>query len=259
MSKLLSHYCPLASPTTFTSKQKHQPSTVKELEFIMWGVWQLILHLISNHTVIHIEWLYIIYIYIYIYIYEIARDILGLGNGVSESLLKLEEDAKKEHSVKVNKPHTKSITIIIFKRTMEERIIRETTVANQSSWPSSINRNWLETRQEIQARLWSRWAENKQQAPLLPLAEGGPGELASSMGEGRGVQGLAGGCWLGVLPALLLLWAGGALSTLLLLPLPMLLLALQKWRRGCFLVFFFLVFLRFCPEFDSSEHAVIFS
>ena len=41
--------------------------------------------------------------------------------------------------------------------------------------------------------------------PSCPLAEGGPGELASSMGEGRGVQGLAGGCWLSVLPALLLL------------------------------------------------------
>ena len=255
MSKLMSHYCPLASPTTFTSKQKHQPSTVKELEFIMWGVWQHILHLISNHTVIHIEWLYI-------YIWNTKRHFrAGLGNGVSESLLKLEDDGKKEHSVKVNKPHTKSITHNHF----QENYGKENYQGNYCCQPgflALLNQEKLtgdQTRNSGQTLKQVGW-EQTTGSPLAHWLKVGRGSLlllwvrvgvSRAWPEGVGLVFCLPFCCCE---------RGGTLSTLLLLPLPMLLLALQKWRRVCFLGFFFSwFFCSFCPEFAPSEHAVIFS
>ena len=74
------------------------------------------------------------------------------------------------------------------------------SVTNQSSWPPPINRNWLEVRQEIQARLsWgpaaAEGSENKQQVPL-PAPSLSGAELAPYGGWGWGcVQRVADG-WL---------------------------------------------------------------
>ena len=94
----------------------------------------------------------------------------------------------------------------------------------QGSWPSPVNRTWLEARQEIQARLyWGLWCsrgnENKRQVSLLAPWVGG--KLVSYTGWGYNVSK---GCprgGLGVFPTpLVLLSAEGMHSILLLLLIP---------------------------------------
>ena len=102
------------------------------------------------------------------------------------------------------------------------------TVTNQGSWPSPVNRNWLEARQEIQARLyWGSyccrrgWGEQKQVTSSLVRSPRW-GKLVPYMGWGQWCvqwSGRRGG--LGSLPTPLVVWcAGGMLSTLLFLPTP---------------------------------------
>lgn len=73
----------------------------------------------------------------------------------------------------------------------------------------------------------------------------GRGSLLLIQGAGRGCPGPGRRAGPGALPApLAVLCAGGTLSTLLLLPYPILLLALQKWRWVGLFIFYFLVFLQ---------------
>ena len=78
---------------------------------------------------------------------------------------------------------------------MEKRIIGDTTVTNQGSWPSSINRQWLETRWETQDRLcWGPDEAGGLRTDNRPrscsLAEEGSGEPASYTGYRQGVSGV---------------------------------------------------------------------
>ena len=62
----------------------------------------------------------------------------------------------------------------------------------QGSWPSPVNRNWSEARQEIQARLYwgpcySVGSKNKQQVPLL-APQGAGASLLLIWGGVMGVQ-----------------------------------------------------------------------
>ena len=121
----------------------------------------------------------------------------------------------------------------------------------QGSWPSPVNRTWLEARQEIQARLyWGLWCsrgnENKRQVSLLAPWVGG--KLVSYTGWGYNVSK---GCprgGLGVFPTpLVLLSAEGMLSTVL---------WLLTLGRYCFWVF--LQSAIFCPEFAPTLNIVTF-
>ena len=122
----------------------------------------------------------------------------------------------------------------LFCRTSEQL-----SVSHQSSWPSPINRNWLEARQEIQARsywylLQQRGAKRNNRSPCLltPLGVGG---LVSYVGGGEGVsRGRSRGvAWVFCTSLYLVFWAEGMLSYPAFVSDPLLLLqALQKWQLG---------------------------
>ena len=94
----------------------------------------------------------------------------------------------------------------------QQNILREDNVVfsiRQGSWPSPVNRTWLEARQEIQARLyWGLWCsrgnENKRQVSLLAPWVGG--KLVSYMGWGYNVPKGCSRGGIGVFPPL---WCWG--------------------------------------------------
>ena len=128
--------------------------------------------------------------------------------------------------------------------------------ASQGSWPSPVNRNWLEARQEIQARLYwgpcrstAQRGENSRLLCLLVLSEAG--QACSLCGvevcPGVRLEGwlrwfahpLGGGMCRGPCP-----------STLLLLPTPCFCSRLFRSDSWVFWSLFF-----FGPEFAPAAHA----
>ena len=187
---------------------------------------------------------------LYICVCKIARDILGLGNGVSESLLKLEEDAKKEHSVKVNKPHTKSIAHNHFQGNHGKENYRGyychqpglLAFLNQQSVTGDQMRN---SGQTLLGPWWSGWAENRQQAPFLLTGWGGVGGACFLYRvQAEGVRGLAGGLAQVLCPPLWRCSVQGARSVPCCCSHTLLYSWLFRSGGGLVFLFFFLVFLQ---------------
>ena len=121
------------------------------------------------------------------------------------------------------------------------QLLRSSLDTDQGSWPSPINRNWLEARQGIQARLY--WG------PCCSSQEWKQGTVSLSwswrgIGVRPGVQPEGG---LGGFPTpLVVLGVRGMPSTLLLLP------VLQKWQVGFFWSFCILLSI-ICPNCQCMQ------
>ena len=128
---------------------------------------------------------------------------------------------------------------------------------DQGSWPSLINRNWLEASQEIQAPLLGPLLQHggvktsNRFSCSLPVGSGGVGDWFLVWGEGRGVsRGQAGGGAQGVYPPLWWCWVQGACAVPCFSP------SSSEVAAGVFLVFLYLA-IQNLPQLCMQ--AVIFS